>query len=104
MPRRSPAAKSPLYTPAEWTAAVASLRLSERQADIVELLLQGKRDKQIAQELGLKLPTVRTYLSRLFIRFGVADRVDLMLHVLAVIRRQFVMTPEVTAFGRSGMM
>ena len=86
MSRRSSPARSALYTEAEWSAAVASLRLSARHARIIELLLQGKKDKQIARELGLKMPTLRTYLSRLFARFETGDRVALMLHVLAVIR------------------
>lgn len=67
-----------------WSHAVAALHLSPQQARIVELLLEGKRDKQIAATMGLGLPTVRTYLGRVFAHLRVADRVELILHVLAV--------------------
>jgi DNA-binding CsgD family transcriptional regulator len=49
----------------------------------VELILQDKKDKQIAAILGLKRPTVRTYLNRIFIHEGVTDRVELVLSLFA---------------------
>lgn len=67
---------------AGWARASAMLKLPPQQSRIVELLLRGKRDKQIAHELGLTLPTVRTYLARIFVRVGVTDRVELILHVV----------------------
>lgn len=69
-----------------WCRVAAEWRLSRQQIRIVELLLQGMRDKQIADELGLGVPTVRTYLARLFHRLQVADRVELILHVVAATR------------------
>ncbi|MGA3065579.1 MAG: helix-turn-helix transcriptional regulator [Tepidisphaeraceae bacterium] len=67
----------------EWAALVAAMELSLQQAKIVELILQGKQDKQIASELGLSMHTVRTYLNRIFARFEVTDRVGLVLRVFA---------------------
>lgn len=72
--------------PAVWEQVVTRLRLAPQHVRIVELLLQGKRDKQIVQELGIKLPTLRTYFRRTFDRAGVADRVELILKVFAVAR------------------
>ena len=55
--------------------------MSDRQAEILHLLFGGYSDKQIATKLGIALPTVRTYLGRLFLRYNVNDRVELVLHI-----------------------
>lgn len=70
--------------------AVAKLALSPRQALIVDLLLRGMRDKQIAAELGSRVPTVRTHMARMFQRLGVADRVELILLIVAAAREPSV--------------
>jgi len=66
-----------------WAELKQDLSLSRRQADVVEQLLQGHSDKQIARELQMSVPTVRTHLCRLFSRFGVEDRCELIVHVYA---------------------
>ncbi len=67
-----------------WAKTISILCLSPQQARIVELLLLGMRDKQIAAQMGLKVPTVRTYLDRIFKRVGVQDRVELILRVFSI--------------------
>lgn len=67
-----------------WLAVSAELGLSPQLERVVELLLIGKRDKQIARELRIAVPTVRTYLSRIFLQVGAADRVEVVLRVVAV--------------------
>jgi DNA-binding CsgD family transcriptional regulator len=67
----------------EWHPIIRSLGLSGRQGRIVELILQGMRDKQIAAELDLSIHTVRTYLNRIFDKVGVDDRFELLLRILA---------------------
>jgi DNA-binding NarL/FixJ family response regulator len=86
---KSPAAEqttsmsaSPL-TADECRELVCTLGLSPQQARIVELILEGKKDKQIAVVLGLRRCTVRTYLGRIFIRLGVTDRMGLAACLLA---------------------
>lgn len=64
-----------------WAEVATVLELSPQQTRIVELLLRGRRDKQIARELQLTVPTVRTYLGRIFARLGVQDRIELILRV-----------------------
>lgn len=49
--------------------------------------MRGLGDKQIAERLQLGLPTVRTYFSRIFEKLDVADRVELILYVVAVANR-----------------
>ena len=67
-----------------WRAVVAALRLSPQQARIVELVLRGMCDKQIALTLELSEPTIRTYLQRIFVRTSTHGRMGLALRVLAV--------------------
>lgn len=70
-----------------WTAVAQALALSPQQTRILELVLRGMKDKEIADELRLTVPTVRTYLSRIFGKLKVNDRVGLILHVFSLAQR-----------------
>lgn len=72
-----------MIPPELWQCVVETLALSPQQARIVELVLRGNRDKQIAATMELSVPTVRTHFARIFDRLGVADRVELILCVFA---------------------
>ncbi len=67
---------------------VKELALSPRQSEITELLFLGMTDKQIASQLNLALPTVRTHLARLYAKLHVQDRVELILHVFSEFRHK----------------
>jgi len=75
-----------LVSEAKWQDVVDGFALAPRQADITRLLLQGCGDKQIARNLGITVPTVRTHLSRMFARLKVEGRSELILRVLLRIR------------------
>jgi DNA-binding CsgD family transcriptional regulator len=77
-----------LFSPSEWSEIVNDLGISQRQADVIWELLQGRSDKQIARQLGLSVGTVRTHLDRLFLRFGMQDRSELIIHVFHHLRRK----------------
>jgi len=77
-----------VFSEGEWAELKRDLALSRRQADVVEQLLMGHSDKQIARELQMSVPTVRTHLGRLFSRFGVEDRCELIVHVYTRFREQ----------------
>jgi DNA-binding NarL/FixJ family response regulator len=62
---------------AEWNAAIAELGFSKQQARLIQLILEGKGDKQIAAEMGVRFGTIRTYLSRAFERTGTSGRMEL---------------------------
>jgi len=47
---------------------------SPRQAEIVSLVAGGLGDKEIAQQLGVSVSTVRTHLQRLYRDMGVHSR------------------------------
>lgn len=80
--------RSPVFSTGEWSEVVASLRFSPQQARIVELMLEGKSDKEIAADMKLRFSTVRTYMSRLFARVGASDRTDLLVRVFGHFRRE----------------
>ena len=77
-----------VFSPQAWTELKQELSLSRRQADVVEQLLQGHSDKQIARELQMSVPTVRTHLCRLFARLGVEDRCELIVRVYCYFREK----------------
>ena len=51
--------------------------LTERELDVCARLLQGMTQKGIACDLGLSLPTVKTYRNRAFSRLGIHFRNEL---------------------------
>jgi DNA-binding CsgD family transcriptional regulator len=70
--------------PAHWRAIFVALRLSPKQSQVVELILRGLCDKQIAETMGIGEPTVRTYLDRISARTRTHGRMELAMKVLAV--------------------
>jgi len=53
-------------------------RLSERELDVVRLLGQGLSNAEIAKELHLSEATVKTHLSNVMTKWGVRDRVQVL--------------------------
>ena len=84
----SPEKKSDLPWPVnsvEWSETVRSLGLSAQQAKIVELVILGKKDKQIGALLELKRSTIRTHLRRIFKHLQVTDRMELALRLFTAV-------------------
>jgi len=76
-----------LFSGREWLLLEEDLNLSPRQAQVVNSIAHAKSDKQIAQELGVAMGTVRMHMTRLFEKFGVNDRVELLVHAFMTLRR-----------------
>ena len=76
-----------IFAESDWLEIVNGLSLSPRQAEVIDCLFHGYSDKQIGTKLKISLPTVRTHLSRLFLKFKVQDRVELILYVLRYISK-----------------
>ena len=51
--------------------------LSRREAEVLQLACQGLTDKEIATKLGIGCVTVRTYVARLLVKYGAANRTQL---------------------------
>ena len=58
------------------------IRLTRRESQLVALLAQGMKNKEIAYTLSLSEGTVKVYLSRLFEKLSVKDRFELALYGL----------------------
>jgi DNA-binding NarL/FixJ family response regulator len=58
--------------------------VSQREQEILSCLFEGLRDKQIAAKLGMAMPTVRTHLRRMFRKFNVASRAQLLEKFMSV--------------------
>ena len=65
-PRTEPAAGTPRELPA--------VPLTEREIEVLQLLPQGKTNREIAAELHLSLSTVKKRLERIIAKLGVSDR------------------------------
>lgn len=78
-----------IFTESEWLELINELSLPPRQAGVLKCLFLGHSDKQIATKLKISVPTVRTHLSRLFSRFDVQDRTELVLYVVRRFRKFF---------------
>ncbi len=70
--RLTPAPRSATFEPN--TAALASLGISAREAEVLALVASGQSNKVIARTLSISPNTVKTHLSKLFEKLGVASR------------------------------
>ncbi len=59
-----------------------SYSLTRREGQLVSLLAQGMKNKEIATQLNISEGTVKVYMSRLFQKLGVKDRFELALYGL----------------------
>ncbi|MCF8716032.1 response regulator transcription factor [Joostella atrarenae] len=53
-------------------------KLSTREVEVLKLLASGRRNKQVAEELGLNEKTVSTYKARLMRKLNVDNMVDML--------------------------
>lgn len=67
-----------------WESVVQTMKLSSRQARIVELILRDLSDKQIAIVLGISESTIETHKERIRLRTGARGRMQLAMQVMAV--------------------
>jgi DNA-binding NarL/FixJ family response regulator len=62
----------------------ADLGLTERQVDVLALMMQGKSNKLICRELDLAEPTVKNHVSAILKALGVTNRTEAVLAVAAL--------------------
>ena len=65
-----------------------SIRLGQREERIVELLLQGCDNDEIARQLHIACRTVKAHFNRLFLRFGITSGVKRVKLATLLYRRQ----------------
>jgi len=61
---------------------VGAVRLSERELDVVRLVVEGRSNDEIGARLGIGAKTVESHLRRLFERLDVASRTELATRAL----------------------
>lgn len=57
-------------------------RLSVKELNIISLITQGKRNKEIASEVGTTEQVIKNYLRKIYEKLGVSDRLELALYCL----------------------
>jgi two-component system, NarL family, nitrate/nitrite response regulator NarL len=57
-------------------------RLSAKELNIIALITQGKRNKEIASQIGTTEQVVKNYLRKIYEKLGVSDRLELALYCL----------------------
>jgi DNA-binding NarL/FixJ family response regulator len=65
--------------PPDHLGVKAALRLTPRELQIVALICEGLKNKQIAHQLGTKEQVVKNYLRSIYVKAGVSDRLELAL-------------------------
>jgi DNA-binding NarL/FixJ family response regulator len=50
------------------------IALSAREIDVLQLVAEGRSNRDVASDLGISAETVKTYLDRVYTKLGVADR------------------------------
>ncbi|MGE5055675.1 MAG: response regulator transcription factor [Acidobacteriota bacterium] len=74
-----------------------TVRLGPREQQIVELLLQGCDNAEIATQLNMARRTVKAHFNRLFLRFGITGGIKRVKLATLLYRRQTC--PQVSAMG-----
>lgn len=64
----------PLADRVDFDLIKVKYRLSNREIDVLESLMSGRKDKEIAQSVGLTAGTVRSYLKSIRAKLGVTTR------------------------------
>jgi DNA-binding NarL/FixJ family response regulator len=57
-------------------------RLSPKELSIISLITQGKRNKEIAFQIGTTEQVIKNYLRKIYEKLGVSDRLELALYCL----------------------
>jgi DNA-binding NarL/FixJ family response regulator len=58
------------------------IRLTPREQEVIDLLIAGRANREIASTLGMELKTVKTHVGKLLQKFGVPNRVALTVRAL----------------------
>ena len=66
---------------------IPRIYMTSREIEVVQLLVRGQSNAEIAAQLGIQLQTVKNLLSALYAKLGVSTRLQL---VLLALRTGFV--------------
>ena len=57
-------------------------KISEREREVLKLLVAGRSNKEIGDELGIEVRTVKAHVSQLMRKVGVQNRIALSVHAI----------------------
>jgi DNA-binding NarL/FixJ family response regulator len=79
------AARRPAAQPAEWPTESGISALTSRELEVLALIARGLSNKEIAGELTVSVPTVKTHVHNLLHKLGTRRRADAarLLHIAA---------------------
>jgi len=63
-------------------AVLATLGLTRRETEVVQLVIRGRSSSEIAETLGVKQRTVEKHLEHIYLRLGVTTRAGLVSYIL----------------------
>ena len=66
-----------------WKTIAQSLRISNRELQIIQGIFDDRKELAIADELKISMHTVHTHLERLYRKLGVSSRAALVLYILS---------------------
>jgi DNA-binding NarL/FixJ family response regulator len=72
-----------------------------REQQIIELLLQGCDNSEIARDLNIAERTVKAHFNRLFVRFGIKGGIKRVKLATVLYRRQLWLERQQSAAGRA---
>jgi len=67
---------------APMTESKSAQLLTKREQELVQLVAEGRTNRDISRELGLSEHTVRNYLFRIFNKLGTSNRLELALYAI----------------------
>lgn len=62
--------------------------LSPKETQIIDLLLKGYKNAEIAKELNMAMRTVKAHFNRLYMRFGITDGIKRVKLVVLMYRER----------------
>jgi DNA-binding NarL/FixJ family response regulator len=68
---------------AEARAALAEPKFTQRESQVLQLLVAGRPNREIAEALGVEAKTVKAYVGRLMQKVGVDNRIALTMQVVS---------------------
>jgi DNA-binding NarL/FixJ family response regulator len=81
--RRPPVPAAAVLSDAAWVQVAASLRLTERELDLVHGVFDEKKADAMAADVAVSLNTVKAEMRHLFAKLGVQNRAGLIVRVFA---------------------
>jgi DNA-binding NarL/FixJ family response regulator len=62
--------------------SLALLGLSQRETEVLKLIIEGEDNKAIAAQLSVNISTIRKHLENIYTKFGVKSRTEAIAHAL----------------------